>query len=260
MIELIKGILLESSFDLVEYNLKNALESENYPQINYENYLSIFAIRIEDGKFDFFLTIQVSEDNLDLVELNLVIKYHLEAILKTQKYPGVDKNLSLLLLTERSAIEYSDAFNKIVYEFEENPFHFKRFLLPYTQEQAKLLDNFLNEQFQCLKVILNNKDTIIAQLNEVLSNKHWFSLFKDIVRGSERDEAKIFDLVSKIFIKIPYLKVPINKEDLRNLSNEIEREIPEIDKGVIEKFLKIQNSDPKWEDILETLEVELDEL
>jgi len=238
--KLIKQIFLESNFICEDQLIK----SPN------ENYQSFFAKRLSLGKFDFFLVLSVKEDNLILEEFDTIMSRFLEQILSTQEYPGVDKNLSMLIIVERNINTSTDEFNNKIYTLEENPYHFKKYVLPYTEEQFTLLKHYIN---------IDKK--IIEQLDPIVNNKGWFSLFKaQQTEQYETDEAKVFDLVSKLYIKLPFLKIQINKEELPNLTKEIEDEISTEDQEVIKKILSIKSKDPKWEDILLALGVELDEI
>ncbi|MFJ7940831.1 hypothetical protein ACIQYG_20365 [Peribacillus sp. NPDC096622] len=250
MIELIKQIFLESNFTI----------ENNLSEIKNEHYTGFFAKRLANRKFDFFLVLAVNEEYMYLEELDGIMKNHLEQILQTQEYPGVDKNLSMLLLTKRNKIEYTDEFNKKVYDFEENPFRFKKYLLPFTTQQHSLLKMLLDEEFRSQEVILNEEDQVVKQLEKIISNKKWFTLFKDLEKVNGTDEAKIYDLVSKIYIKLPFLKIKVNKEELPNIAQDIKDEISNDDKEIVERILNMENNDPNWNDILSVLGVELDEL
>jgi hypothetical protein len=240
MMKLIKQIFLESNFICEDQLIK----SPN------ENYQGFFAKRLSLGKFDFFLVLSVKEDNLILEEFDTIMSRFLEQILSTQEYPGVDKNLSMLIIVERNINTSTDEFNNKIYTLEENPYYFKKYVLPYTEEQFTLLKHYIN---------IDKK--IIEQLDLIVNNKGWFSLFKaQQTEQYETHEAKVFDLVSKLYIKLPFLKIQINKEELPNLTKEIEDEISTEDQEVIKKILSIKSKDPKWEDILLALGVELDEI
>jgi hypothetical protein len=239
MMNFVSQIFLEANFEIEELVIKSSND----------DYKSLFTKRLTGGKFDFFLLLSVEEKNLDLEELDTLMNRFLEEIVSTQAYPGLDKNLSLLLLVERETIATTDEFNKIVYSIEENPYHFKKYLLPYTKEQFSLLENYINKESK-----------IIEQLDLMVINKEWFSLFKAQVELNETHEAKLFDLVSKLYIKFPFFKIHLNKEELPNLTKEISEEISISDKEIVEKILAINSKDPKWEDILTALGVEIDEI
>lgn len=238
MIQIIRKIFIETGFQI-----DNQIADSN------EHYQFFFAKRIGNDKFDFYLTLAIEEKRLDLEQLEHIINEILEQILLTQKFPGVDKNLSLLLIVERKVIQYTDEFNRKVYDFEEDPFHFKKYILPFSVEQSSLL----NEK-------LNSDKNIVEQLDEIITNKQSFSSFKEDVKIIESDNAKLYDLTSKIYIKLPFLKLKVKKEELRNLSKEIESEISTDDKAVVEKILSIENDELDWNGILKALGVKIDEL
>ena len=238
MIQTIRGVFIETGFQIDDH----IVDSD-------EHYKTFFAKRIGNDKFDFYLILGIEEEKLELEGLKKIMNEILEQILRTQKYPGVDKNLSLLLIVERKITQYTDEYNRKVYDFEEDPFHFKKYILPFTVEQS----NLLKEQ-------LSPGVSIIEQLDEIITNKELFSSFKENGETDESDDAKLYDLVSKVYIKLPFLKLKVNKEKLPSISKEIEREIPTEDKDVVNMILGMRNEDLEWNGILSVLGVKIDEL
>lgn len=238
MIQTIKKIFIETGFQI-----------DNHITDSNGHYKTFFAKRVGNDKFDFYLTLGIEEVKLELEQLEQTISGILEQILLTQKYPGVDKNLSLLLIVERKIPQYTDEFNRKVYDFEEDPFHFKKYILPFTVEQSNLL-----------KEKLNTDVNIVEQLDAIITNKKLFSSFKEDGEIGESDDVNLYDITSKIYIKLPFLKLKVNKEELPNISKEIESEISDRDKDVVNKILGMQNEDLEWQGILKVLGVKIDEL
>ncbi|MCF3944852.1 ABC-three component system middle component 1 [Oceanobacillus alkalisoli] len=238
MIEIIRKIFIDSGFQI-----DNQIVRSN------EYYQAFFSKRIRRDKFDFYLTMAIKEEKLELKQLERIFDDILDEILYTQEYPGVDKNLSLLLVVERKVIQYTDEFNRKIYDFEEDPFHFKKYMLPFTIEQSNIL-----------KGKLNSEENIIKQLDTMITNKQLFSSFKEDRDIGESANAKLYDLISKIYIKLPFLKLVVNKEELPNISKEIESEITAEDKNIVNKILEMRDEDIEWNEILNVLEVNMDGL
>lgn len=238
MIELIKKVFTDS-----EFQIDNTIGKSN------DNYQMFFAKRTEKDKFDFYLIMNLEEDNLQLNELEKVFDDVLDEILYTYEYPGLDKNLSLLLIVKRQVLEYTEEFSRQVYDFEEDPFHFKKYILPYTAKQNDVLQERLDF-----------KKNIIKQLDPMVSNKQLFSSFKENRDMKEFNNTMLYDLISKIYIKLPFLKLKVNKEDLPNISREIDSEISAEDKEIVNEFLKMENEDIEWEEIQVALGVKPNEL
>ncbi|MDG5789617.1 hypothetical protein QA612_19345 [Evansella sp. AB-P1] len=249
MIELIKRVFTESNFEILE----------DFKVIS-QNYSHFFAKKVDGGRFDFYSVLQVREEDIEQEELNNIIKNLLSQILQSLHYPGIDKNMSLVILVGRKQIDISETFNKFIYEFEENPYDCKKYILPYTDEQLQLLLEHLSLRFNSLDVTSKGNDTYLIQLNEIISEKEWFSLFKEKENINENDSVKLYDLVSKIYIKLSFLKFKINKKELPNIAKDIREDIKIEDKGIVDKFLQMDNPDPKWDDILSVLGVELNEI
>lgn len=238
MIELIKKIFTDSDFQI-----DNTIVNSN------DDYQMFFAKRVGKDKFDFYLIMNLKEGKLQLNELEKYLDSILDEVLYTYEYPGLDKNLSLLLIVERQVLEYTEKFSRQVYDFEEDPFHFKKYMLPYTPEQ----NNILQEK-------LDFKKDIIKQLDAIISNKQLFRSFKENRDIKESNNTMLYDLISKIYIKLPFLKLKVNKEDLSNISKEIDSEISAKDKDIVDKVLKMEIEDIEWEKIQVVLGVKTDEL
>lgn len=238
MIDFITEIFIESGFEV-----KKQITNYNVPNKMY------FARREKEEKFDFYLVISIKEESLEINQIKQISNHFLESVLENNNIPGLDKNISLLLLVERKTMSFTEDFNKKVFDFEEDPFNFKKYILPYTSEQLQLL-----------KDKLNPNEKVIKQLDKILNNKKYFNEFKENVEYLGSSIAKTYDLTSKVFIKLPFLKSKINKEDLPDISRSIESSISLKDKKVIDIILGIENSNITWHNILNALEEKSDEL
>lgn len=221
---------------------------ENLMEKSFLDYNMFFAKRTIQNKFDFYLVIEVKENNLDFLVLEENVKDFFEIIIENQHYEGIDKNLSLILLIETETDIKESHFIKAVFDFEENPYYFKKFVLTYTDNQYKLLDNFLG-----------NKEELPKKLNGIISNKEHFSIFKKGELENIEDEYKLYDLVSKLFIKMPFLTININLETLPNLTKEIQRLIPTSYSDVVQKLL-LMDEEIEWNNISKVLGVELNDI
>lgn len=238
MIELIKKIFIDSQFQI---------DDKFY--ITSNDYQILFANRTEKNKFDFYLIMILKEKDLKLGKLETTFEKALEKILYTYKYPGLDKNLSLLLVVEREVLDYTEEFSRKIYHFEEDPFYFKKYMLPYTLEQ-----------YDSLKKTLNSNMNVIEQLDNLISDKNLFSEFKESKNINRSKNGMIYDLISKIYIKLPFLKLKVNKEDLPNISKEINEGILSEDKEIVNKILNMDYEDIEWGEIQKVLGGKSDEL
>jgi len=233
MKNLIKKILEEKSFIIDE----NTLKEEN----------SLLARRTENNKFDFLTVMFVSKDEIRSELIKEKIEVYLLKILETQQnYFGIEKNLSLLLIMEVDSLEFSKEIASLIYDIEEDPYYFKKYVLTYTRQQVSLLESYKG----------TSEGEVIPFLINILNNSTVFSKFKN---NEESEDVIIYDLISKLFIKIPFLNIENNQQTITNLYEEIIKGIEERDKILWESLFKlneISGSDPSVEEILKCIGVE----
>lgn len=238
MISIIKSIFSESNFNIIE-NLGIKTHDLEY----------LFATRHDENFFDFYLVVELTEDQLKTEDIDGRISDFFEDILNAYEIPGIDKNLSLLLLVERPTSQYSDDFQKLVYKYEEDPFKFKKYVLPFVKGQSEPL---------VLESTLGH--SIIEFINSVINDKDFFSAFKKDSSSLSTNEAKTYDIVSKLIIKLPFITLDIDDKPLPNLSEKIDTEISSIDKNTIQNILDMPLEGISWDEILKSLEVKNGEL
>lgn len=232
MKSLIKKILEEKGFSIDE----SILEDES----------GLLSRRTENNKFDFLTVMFISKDEIRSEIIKDKIESYLLKIIETQQtIVGIEKNLSLLLLLEVDSLEYSKEIAPLIYDIEEDPYDFKKYVLVYTKEQVSLLESY--------KATLEGD--ILPFLNNILNNSQAFSKFKN---NEESEDVLIYDLVSKLFIKIPFLNIENHQQTITNLFEEIVENIQEEDKPLWESFLELNETsgnDPSIEEILNCIGV-----
>jgi len=232
MKSLVKKILTEKDFIIEE----NILEDEH----------SFLASRTENNKFDFLTVMPIRKDEINREALREKIERYLLKIIETkQTLVGLEKNLSLLVLLEVDSLDISKEISSLIYDIEEDPYDFKKYVLVYTNEQVSLLESYKG----------TSEGDIIPYINNILNNSHFFAKFKS---NEESEDVLIYDLVSKLFIKIPFLSIDNNQQIITNLLDEIVESIQAEDKVLWESFLKLNEtsgSDPNIEEILNCIGV-----
>lgn len=212
----------------------------------FEDESSLLSRRTENNKFDFLTIMFISKDEIRREIINEKIEDYLLRIIETQQtFVGIEKNLSLLLLIEVDSLEYSKEIAPLIYDIEEDPYDFKKYVLPYTNQQVSLLKSYKD----------TSEEDVIPFLNNIL-NSTLFSKFKN---NEECEDVLIYDLVSKLFIKIPFLNIENNQQTITNLFEEIVGGIEEHDKNLWESLLKLNETsgnDPSIEEILKCIGVE----
>lgn len=103
----------------------------------------------------------------------------------------VDKNTSMIIFLRTTELNYESLV------LEEDPYYFKKYILPYTSEQFRSFSDEYSNQFDELGI----KNV----LDDVISDVDLFTEFK-----SNPEDLSVFNFVSKLFVKIPILKFPID--------------------------------------------------
>jgi hypothetical protein len=242
MNKLIKSIFNEAGFEFHE-------------KINFKGNLSAnfsFFTRTDNDKFDFYLVANYKEGEVNLEGLQEQLDQCLDSILIEMNVSGIDKNLSFILLLETESINYSKERTRYIYNLEEDPYDFKKYVLTYTKSQLEALEIRLNE---------TNEEPLTKILNYLLLEKKLFTSFKkkpENRNSSENEEAVMYDLVSKLFIKLPFLSVIIKQENLLSLKKEIDDKLSETQGKLVNLMLEQYSKDPELHinDILTVLGVE----
>ncbi|WP_347549052.1 ABC-three component system middle component 1 [Pseudalkalibacillus hwajinpoensis] len=170
-----------------------------------------FAERNTENYFDYFLVVFESISDFNLSEFKEQIDVYKDEILTGYEgLLGLDKNLSLLVVLNIDGESELSKISNIIYDLEEDPYDFKKYVLPYGREQLDILTKNTNN--------INEPDQLINYMRRILHNSETFTMFKN----NENNEATLeYDLVSKYFIKLPFLTIVYGDRDVRNLEEEI---------------------------------------
>jgi len=155
----------------------------------------------DTAKSNYYLSIFLTEaDVQDLVVGSL--NEHFDAIkgLDEGYEPQMDKNLSMLICVKRSSLNNNSTLNKQIFDIEEDPYFFKKYVLTYTESQEEL-------------ILRNVKDTsVMTYLHTILNSEDAFQTHKKFPYHETE-----YNLVSKLFIKLPILNLTIRNEELPSL-------------------------------------------
>jgi hypothetical protein len=234
MKELIKHIFIEKEFIIDENSLGDGPD--------------FLAARTDKNKFDFFTIVFINESTIEKELLKEKIEEYLIKNIKIrQGIVGLEKNLSMLILLEVESLEQSQKINSFIYDIEEDPFDFKKYVLVYTQEQVSKLKSLIGT--------MNGQ--VVSYINQFLNDSMKFSQFK---RQEKSDDTLVYDLITKLFIKLPFLNIPNYQQDITKLYKEIVDSIEVQDKELWESLLNLADdtkSEPSLEQILECIGVDV---
>ena len=132
----------------------------------------------------------------------------------------LDKNLSAIYIMKMKDLKNLHKHQNVIYALEESPYYFKRFLIPYTENQVELLN-------------LNTIDSFSKQLN-LLANDN--ESYEKILNNRYTDD--LYSLIVRLFSKIPFLHYSItSKDELVTIEKTIDIILKENKEGEIKKNL-----------------------
>lgn len=229
--------------------LKRILEEKNFSikDISFDKEETFRANRIEDFGFDFLTVLFIDKENFSKTTLTEYIEILFNTISQQDDLEmGWDKNLSLLIMLKVNNINISSETQSLIFDLEEDPFLFKKYILPYTESQ----ENLFNNQFEAFE-----GDGILNFLNHILYDSENFSIFKT---KKNTEEYLLYDLVSKLFIKLPYLNIVNQNKEIKTLINVIVDGFTEEEQEVWTELIKLKGNegdDPDIQKILEAIGV-----
>ncbi|MFR4987030.1 MAG: ABC-three component system middle component 1 [Lachnospirales bacterium] len=201
-------IMINKVFECCKYKELEELDVENIKFFKNEdtliaNYFIIYFIdcrEIEDDE----KSIQIAMNKLEYIYTNSEnseqpLKEKIKNLFNsTQEASQLDKNTSAIYLMLFNDLSKIDNYRNLVYSIEESPNYFKRYVLPYTQEQIDNLNKTLNQY---------PEKSIIEALNEAIDNKeHYFRLLKENTLNNQ------YGLLIRMFSKLPFLQYNFKTE------------------------------------------------
>lgn len=158
-----------------------------------------FKIYVLKEHKNYWVIAQYDGDNI-----NNVLNDQIDLFVKTKELvqePTFDKNVNLLILNKVSKLE-DVKFDNLLH-IEENPYHFKKSILYYTDEELKNLNAAIGESN-----VLTFIETLILK-NEIFEQ-----------HKTNFDANPFESLIYRIAIKIPFIKIGITQtNNLKSLED-----------------------------------------
>lgn len=104
----------------------------------------------------------------------------------------IDKNTSAIYPIKLKTLNNLDRYRNLIYSVEESPHYFRRFILPYTDNQVKELKD----------IILDYSDKNIVNVLSEIANQE--DAYYDLAGHRNLDNA--YELVIRLFSKIPFVQ------------------------------------------------------
>lgn len=134
------------------------------------------------------------------------IKYSIiDSFEEKREVAQIDKNTSAIYLVKFSEINMLAKYRNLIYSIEESPIYFKRYILPYTEEQAIGLNRVLSDY--------KGKNIVEILTDLADDEENYYSLM------NAKNDNSIYELVIRLFSKVSFLQYKF-----RAKSNEISLE------------------------------------
>lgn len=128
----------------------------------------------------------------------------------------LDKNTSAIYLLNFNDLKEVEHYRNLIYSIEESPNYFKRYILPYTDNQVEEL----------LKIVHDYKNKRIVEILTDLANDEdeYYNLL------DHKDSNRVYELVIRLFSKIPFLQYMFKAEAIpmtleKNIEYKIQDEL-----------------------------------
>lgn len=210
--------------------IKQAIEEHNFIEIESKsNEMSFF--KKENGELRRYIITYKIEQLEDATVINeLVINNTPTELLEA---PAFAKNTDLIIIFQLDKLSNYKQYEKNIFDIEENAYHFKKYVLYYSNEENQLVSG---KKFENIKAVLSDHEE--------------FSIYK-----ADPPRPSLYNMAARMFIKLPFLEMPEIKKDIVPIDLQINTLVDSL--NLSETYNKI-NTENKQTDInLETLIEEL---
>ena len=205
------GYVKRWNYENTDFYMNENKDIANYFLVNY-----IDATSESESGESILEKLKVLENNyIDEIAEKNIRKKILKVFENDNLAAQLDKNISAIYPIKLKNIGELDNYKNLIYYVEESPYFFRRFVLPYTDEQMKEL-----------KVIISDhkEKTIRDVLSDLANNEDaYFAL------AERKNINSVYELVIRLFSKIPFLQYNFKTEQkpmsiekrIENLLNEV---------------------------------------
>ncbi|MBB6113706.1 hypothetical protein F4826_000584 [Rahnella inusitata] len=206
--------------------IHQALDAHNFSKVH-ENDTTSFYVR-ENGTAIRFAILHRLDDLMKPGDLNATINQSAPVAFTAD--PAFKKNCDLICIHHLDKLADFKNSEEQIFEIEEDPHFYKKYVLYYSDTEVEAI-----------------KGLNFAKLNELISDKKQFDVYK-----KEPTSATKYSAAAKIFIKLPFLALNINKVELVPLRLQIEEAVAELD--LTETYETVQKYDQlNAEDLIKEL-------
>lgn len=183
--------------------IHQALDAHDFSKVH-ENDTTSFYVR-ENGTAIRFAVLHRLDNLMKPGDLNATINQSAPVAFTAD--PAFKKNCDLICIHHLDKLAEFKNSEELIFEIEEDPHFYKKYVLYYSDTEVEAI-----------------KGLNFAKLNELISDKKQFDVYK-----KEPTSATKYSAAAKIFIKLPFLSLNINKAELVPLRLQIEEAVAEVD-------------------------------
>lgn len=167
-----------------------------------------------DEKFEYFVIVLLDDLNNVLEEKQL---NYLQLLKESIHDKEVDKNSTLLICLKSESLPLEMDIYKKILAIEEDPYYFRKLVLPYTPQQLELLQ-------------------AIDDYDSIVKDPDAFDVFRNECKAKNLTNS-LYEIVSQLYIKLPFFKLPIVTETKNILLDEYINSLNE-NEGKVLGFVK----------------------
>jgi hypothetical protein len=191
-----------------------------------------FAANYSNNAVNFYLVVFIEQITKDFLSQEVPEYYNAIKSLEVGYDERMDKNLSMLVCMNSDEIKAKE-LSEVIFEIEEDPYFFKKYVLSYTNSQGEQLRELFSDE-KCISNIL---------LNKIVNDSEKFSEFKN---AQDNSETGLFEICSKIMIKLPFIRFIKASGQIEDLSLKIEEDllnssIFEFTKSILQTNIESEN-------------------
>ncbi len=150
--------------------------------------------------------------------------------------PAFERNSDLIILFKVSNLGDFNINEQKIFSIEEDPYYFKKYVLYYSEEELKLVEH-----------------KTLTDLQSIVLNRSLFKTYK-----KNPNYPSLYSFSARFFIKIPFLQVPVNEEEMPSVEVMLRESLLESNLVEFDSHLTniINNNDGDHTEILKEFENE----
>ncbi|MEI8644334.1 hypothetical protein P4S60_01465 [Pseudoalteromonas sp. Hal040] len=216
--ELISTIAEEKDFAVYEIS-----------DFNVEDDIFIDFFLCTKDDFEYFIILNIEFRLIEIVNnlIQVAISTKIRAYLEQNEICSLnhyfDKNSTLIITTEKPNFLTNEEVYRVVSTVEENNYYFKKQVLYFTERELGI---FLQSQSQ--------QNSFTEKCCSVVSD---LSRYEEFLLGEDEE----YDFIARLYEKVPFLNLEVEKENKLNLDNMIAESLVESEIELLPELLALQS-------------------